>query len=240
MRQKGSGLWFIQGQQFQEWKNTQQSFLWLHGIPGCGKTVLCSSAIENVQTSQSDSTLVLYFYFDFSNSRKTSPEEMIRSLIDQLYHQRASSRKPLDELWGRCRPRQPSSEELCSTFRKMLELVGGAYILLDALDECREELRPKLLLWLEKIRELPINLLTTSRAEHDISSALRGSRHQGQVVDIRSSLVTEDIRAYIRWRVKPEKSKESPSIAHGFERWQRNTAVQDEIETKLMEKANGM
>lgn len=122
----------------------------------------------------------------------------------------------------------------------MLGSVGSAYILIDALDECREVLRPNLLSWLEHIRELPIHLLVTSRAEHDISSALHGSRHQGQVLDVRSTFVTEDIRAYIRWRIKPEKRKGSLSTVHGFERWRGNTAVQDEIETKLMEKANGM
>lgn len=35
-----TGNWFIQGSECQEWRDTPNSFLWLHGIPGCGKSVL--------------------------------------------------------------------------------------------------------------------------------------------------------------------------------------------------------
>jgi hypothetical protein len=39
-RQPDTGLWFINGDIFKSWKTSQQSFIWLYGIPGCGKTVL--------------------------------------------------------------------------------------------------------------------------------------------------------------------------------------------------------
>ena len=39
-RQADTGLWFVHGEDFAHWKDDQASFLWLHGIPGCGKTVL--------------------------------------------------------------------------------------------------------------------------------------------------------------------------------------------------------
>jgi len=35
-----TGNWFIQGKDYSQWKETPSSFLWLHGIPGCGKTIL--------------------------------------------------------------------------------------------------------------------------------------------------------------------------------------------------------
>ncbi len=39
-RQTGTGLWFLHGDDFAHWKNDKESYVWLYGIPGCGKTVL--------------------------------------------------------------------------------------------------------------------------------------------------------------------------------------------------------
>lgn len=35
-----TGKWFICGREYSHWKETPQSFLWIHGIAGCGKTVM--------------------------------------------------------------------------------------------------------------------------------------------------------------------------------------------------------
>lgn len=35
-----TGKWFICGKEYSHWKETPQSFLWIHGIAGCGKTIL--------------------------------------------------------------------------------------------------------------------------------------------------------------------------------------------------------
>ena len=39
-REPHTGNWFIKGSRYKEWRDTPGSFLWLHGIPGCGKTIL--------------------------------------------------------------------------------------------------------------------------------------------------------------------------------------------------------
>ncbi|KAI9729156.1 MAG: hypothetical protein M1834_007063 [Cirrosporium novae-zelandiae] len=49
-RKSGTGTWFIQSQEFEDWKLKKSPFLWLHGIPGCGKTVLSSTVIEEIRT----------------------------------------------------------------------------------------------------------------------------------------------------------------------------------------------
>ena len=38
-RQEGTGLWFIRSKEFENWKIKPGSMLWLHGIPGCGKSL---------------------------------------------------------------------------------------------------------------------------------------------------------------------------------------------------------
>jgi hypothetical protein len=39
-RESQTGNWFINGKDYSQWEKTPGSFLWLYGIPGCGKTIL--------------------------------------------------------------------------------------------------------------------------------------------------------------------------------------------------------
>jgi DNA replication protein DnaC len=47
-RHHGSGQWFLEGKAYSAWKKEDNSFLWLYGIPGCGKTILSSIIIEDL------------------------------------------------------------------------------------------------------------------------------------------------------------------------------------------------
>src|SRR5947209_7612016 len=137
-RQEGSGLWFLQIDAFAKWKKTQNSFLWLYGIPGCGKTILSSTIIEDLEKTLRRQSL-LYFYFDFSDTNKQTLESMVRSLTSQLYSKCGGASKEFDSLFSSCEygRRQPSCESLCKAFLHMTELVKEVWIVLDALDECR-------------------------------------------------------------------------------------------------------
>lgn len=44
-RREGTGSWFLQGQALKEWKEKPCARMWLHGLSGCGKTILSSSII---------------------------------------------------------------------------------------------------------------------------------------------------------------------------------------------------
>ena len=71
-RQDATGLWFLESDQYTEWKTDAASFLWLYGIPGCGKTILSSTILQNVlQHCDSDpGKAVAYFFFDFHDMQK--------------------------------------------------------------------------------------------------------------------------------------------------------------------------
>lgn len=51
-RHPGSGQWFIQSAAYSAWKLEQYSFLWLFGMPACGKNILSCIIIEDLQRSQ--------------------------------------------------------------------------------------------------------------------------------------------------------------------------------------------
>ena len=44
-RHPGTGTWLVKSPIFTTWLARDNSFLWLNGFAGCGKSVLCSTAI---------------------------------------------------------------------------------------------------------------------------------------------------------------------------------------------------
>jgi hypothetical protein len=46
--QPTTGEWFLESEQFVSWKEGRISCLWLHGIPGTWKTILCSTIIDHI------------------------------------------------------------------------------------------------------------------------------------------------------------------------------------------------
>jgi len=237
-RHEGSGLWFLQSNAFTKWKTGRNSFLWLYGIPGCGKTILSSTIIKHLNSTLS-SQPILYFYFDFSDTGKQTLESMIRSFIIQLSYKHEDAWKQLDTLFSSCEDgrRQPSRESLCGVFLRMTEHFKELWIVLDALDECYTRKGPPtegLLLWMKELlasKQRNTHLLMTSRSEQDITSGVREFAHNNDIVPIQSDQITADIRAYVRTRVRQDKS---------FKRWRPRPDVQREIEIRLIEKANGM
>ncbi|KAF8459969.1 hypothetical protein DFH94DRAFT_849315, partial [Russula ochroleuca] len=67
---KGTATWFFQGNIYNEWKSTP-SLLWIHGKPGSGKSILCSTIIEDIQVMcDAGQASMGYFYFDFRDISK--------------------------------------------------------------------------------------------------------------------------------------------------------------------------
>jgi hypothetical protein len=238
-RQEGTGLWLLQSSLFKKWHSQQHSFLWLHGIPGCGKTILSSTIIKHLVDTHPNQ-LLLYFYFDFTDAGKQTLDNLLRSLISQLYHKCKETQKLLDSLFSSCDNgrRQPTCESLSKVFLQMIEEVKEVYMVLDALDECRTRKGPLskgLLAWIRSFLDLEqrnVHLLVTSRPEHDIESVLRKlAQSDEDIVPIQSDLIEDDIRSYVHTRVR---------ASDGLKRWKSRPDVLNEIQSVLIEKAQGM
>ncbi|KAF3763163.1 hypothetical protein M406DRAFT_108504 [Cryphonectria parasitica EP155] len=237
-RHHGSGQWFVGSEEYSTWKAERNSFLWLHGIPGCGKTILSSTIVEDLQTTELCSSKLLYFYFDFNETQKQSVENAIRSLISQLYEKRQEARHHLDTLYSSCGngQRQPSNDSLQSTFQDMVQQADEVWVVLDALDECharRVDPNRGLLPWIQALRgtQMNIHLLVTSRPEQDIKSTVESWARNEEIIPIQSDGIADDIRAYVRARVRQHA---------GLSRWKSRPDVRGEIEDALLNKADGM
>jgi hypothetical protein len=194
---------------------------------------VCSSAIiqDVLQHCQSDSELaVVYFYFDFNDVEKQRHENLIRSLIVQLSMQSTNTPEALNTIYSRCQEgqQQPTTDALILTLQHMLVDFDQTFIILDALDECKE--REELLELLEKFVDWKLNgshILATSRREKDIEETLE-PLITGQIC-IQSAVVNADIQICLRERLQYD-----PKLR----KWP--VMVQKEIETTLMDGAHGM
>ena len=85
-----TGLWFVKGPMFMRWLRENNSFLWLTGFPGSGKSVLCSTAIQFTHRyRKSDPHVgIAFFYFTFRDDSKQDDSAMLRALLLQLSAQR--------------------------------------------------------------------------------------------------------------------------------------------------------
>ena len=230
--QATTGEWFTNSRDFAQWKTVPNSFLWLHGIPGSGKTILCSTIIQNIVDicQQQPSTIVAYFYFDFNEPNKQCADSLLRSLLIQISAQSPPLLQLLQTAYRKSQNEQQhfSFKAMSLLLRQMLKGLRQTYIIYDALDECRD--RDELHELITEIKEWNIgtlHMLATSRREKDIEDYLQ-SLVSCQVC-IQSAQVDADIQVFIAEKLATDpKLKKWPIEAKG------------EIETSLMAGANGM
>ncbi|KAJ1329892.1 ankyrin repeat domain-containing protein 50 [Microdochium nivale] len=230
----GTGQWLLQSDTYIKWKKERNSFLWLIGIPGCGKTVLSSSVVNELRHSTTSLSLV-YFYFSFNDIAKQSAKQAVQSLITQLYNSRTDLQKDVDTLFSSYNNggRQLDTASLFKLLHSMIEQAGEIWIVLDALDECGErndESAYGLFPWIKSLGNINSNvhLLVTSRPEQDIQAAFETWDRASEVIPLKSDLVSDDISAYIK--------EQTAAIT----RWRNRPDIREKIETTLVAKAGGM
>lgn len=235
-RQAETGLWLLQSHQFKRWREVAASRLWLYGIPGCGKTILSSTVVENLlQHCQNDTSMVtVYFYFDFNDALKQDPELMLRSLLSQLLQRLETIPTGLDALFSSCGngEQRPSLYALLEVAPEVIRQFTHAYIVLDALDECTQ--RPELMDMLGTVAGWPLtnmHLLMTSRKERDLELSLQSLVIKCDTLCLQRYVVDEDILRYVKQRLRDDQR---------LEKWSKDAGIKQEIETALMSGAQGM
>ncbi|KAF9873496.1 hypothetical protein CkaCkLH20_08955 [Colletotrichum karsti] len=238
-RHEGTGKWFLDNGEYSNWKTAPgSSSLWLHGFPGCGKTILISTIVQDLIHNDPCTDRCVYFYFDFNYASTTSFEHAIRSLVIQVYTKFPNAREPLDSLHSLFmqRAQQPGLEVLCKAFETMVQQTGEIWIVIDALDECKTgngAAKGRLLSWIKSVLNLPkstLHLIAASRPEADIELVLKDSTDYQ--VSIQSDLVSDDICSYIQGRLE----------CGGLDRWdpEEHDEARRKIESNLIKKSNGM
>lgn len=208
-RHAGTGQWFIQSAFFTTWLQQENSFLWLYGFAGCGKSVLCSTAILHTfrhQRSQAGSA-VAFFFFSFNNPSTQHASAALPALLLQLSAQITGLDADLIRLKDSYKMGTPPVPILMEYLRQAVARSCDVYILLDALDECPvEDSRADVLAMIQTMRQwsLPgLHVLVTSRDVPDIRDHMQSQGHNQdkEYVALKNDNVQEDIQKYVSYQV---------------------------------------
>lgn len=246
----GTGGWILKTPQFQSWLNKSDSekYLWCHGGPGAGKTILTymksfmpsafctliyfvrSLVIDEVSRSVNcDDTGIAYIYCDYADRGDQTVENMIASLTKQLSLRTASIPNPVRELYRQCNQgkSRPDLSKIMETLKLLCIEFKQVFIVLDALDECDEQARRSLLAQLEKL-------------DHSISRCFLTSRHHlldmgkryGKYPQIEINAKDQDIHQFLQIKIEEDEGLS--------DMMKRKQSLKDEVIGTITSKAMNM
>jgi ankyrin repeat protein len=145
---RGTCQWILQHEHFQKWRDSSSSnLLWVSADPGCGKSVLTKSLIDEDFRS-TESLTTCYFFFKEDNDEQRDISTALSALLHQLF-----SQKPI--LIGHAvSDYAANGDELLQSFPQLWNILisaaadpaaGQIVIILDALDECLESGRNQII-----------------------------------------------------------------------------------------------
>jgi hypothetical protein len=206
-------------------------------IAGAGKTKLVSKVVDSLTNRPHDQALAYFYCFRGDESRR-QPENVLRSLVRQLSVRKEEStitlQKPLVQLY-----REKEAEAFASgaiTFdesEKLLLQLFKAYshttLVLDALDECDQDLRGRLIQVFERLINVSkkLKIFISSRRDDDIRLQLEKKANVG----ISATNNEEDISKFV-------------AVAIANDRPNRRRPIEDDLQNDIMrvllEKSGGM
>ncbi|KAJ5614152.1 hypothetical protein N7528_007806 [Penicillium herquei] len=178
--------WFLQHQDFLDWKDStqQNSLLWVSADPGCGKSVLAKSLVEN-ELKSTDSRTTCYFFFKDDNDVQKTLTSALCALLHQLFGQKPWLIKHALPDFSK------EGKKLSGITSKLWDILIQASLdpaasevihIIDALDECEKTSRRQLLSSLShlfenqstnQLRDGKLKFLVTSRPYFDIERSFR-------------------------------------------------------------------
>jgi hypothetical protein len=153
---------------------------------------------------------ILYFFFDFNDPSKQKVEDLLRSLILQLAAQCESTVTFLQALYSenQAQPNKvaPPVRTWTEVLLKLLRKQNDCYIIIDALDECVTlyELMEEVTLLLESAKPSVRWLFVSQPAVEIANWFMECAEYSVTKIEIRASVVDEDIRVYVRRRLETD------------------------------------
>lgn len=143
----GTCRWALDHPHYQGWlKNPNNDLLWISADPGCGKSVLSKSLIDNELASTSQRTTCYYFFKDNGQQDRLAPA--LCAVLHQLLSDQPQLMKHAIPAWEKNGDKVQG--EVAILWQILLDAVADdhardAICILDALDECRSEDRQDLI-----------------------------------------------------------------------------------------------
>jgi hypothetical protein len=185
-RLEGSGRWLLNKSTFSDWrKRSSSSVLWLHGIPGSGKTKLASLVVDEIKGKEH----IAYFYClrNPAEPHRAQCDKILANFVRQLAC--LTPRDPIlppvtehyeeaiegfvgfeDQVW--------TPAECVEVLVQLVDEYPAVTFVLDALDEVDQEDRQELLDALNRILQESnslVRVFISSRSNYDIALHLNGT-----------------------------------------------------------------
>ncbi len=240
-RLEGTCEWFLKHPIYQKWyQNNSLGWLWVTANPGCGKSVLARSLVDEFCEKVKEPR-TCYFFFKDDTEKNRSVNHALCAILHQLiYRDRALLRYAMDAYHSNGKQLPDLIEPLWKILLSILEALQEPVIcILDALDECSESSRIVLIqklaaLFSNEPNSPKLKVLMTSRPNtvvenaiwdhgiNPVSIQLTGER------EVESQAISEEIDVYI-----------AAKIRH-FKELREYRGINDEAHETLHEKLRGI
>ncbi|KAK6349380.1 hypothetical protein TWF696_005668 [Orbilia brochopaga] len=218
-RVTGTCQWFLRNRNYLSWlENKRSSLLWVSADPGCGKSVLAASLLRH-ELAKTQTRTTCYFFFKDDDIERRSAANAVSAILHQLFSQKKSLR-------------EYAMAEYTDKGSKLVEQVGllweiltraasdqGAgeiVCVLDALDECEESQRIRIINLLKDYYSDPnhsarLKFLVTSRPYFDIERGFKRLTNDFPTIRLsaeeETAAISREIDLVIKYRVDDIKTE---------------------------------
>ncbi|KAH7139225.1 hypothetical protein B0J11DRAFT_564044 [Dendryphion nanum] len=225
----GTAEWVCRMPEWTDWIEARFRCLWIHGIPGAGKTVLISHLIKQLKCHRhnpSSTKVALVYYYCYYGRNQDEAAPFLRWLLNQLCRQSNVVPKSLYKLYKA--GTEATVAEILLVVLEMIVHFDKIYVVIDALDESSP--RGKLLDVIHKLATnkncAKIQTLVSSREYPEIEKVLNTF---ATPVSMDNEFVRQDIRLCVHSLLRSK---------NAFRHWP--ITLFDEVEEALSTGAQGM
>jgi ankyrin repeat protein len=174
---EGTCKWFLGCEDFRGWKESENAILFCPGIPGAGKTMLSSivvNELDKLRLSEKGGVTkaaILMLYCKWDDSHSQSISGLLASLVKQIAQRYGVFWEGTSEMFSKHSKAgtSPGSDEYMSALNSELRHFPKTFIVVDGLDELRDEKSRLVLLETLTSLEAKVNIMVTSRPVDNIT-----------------------------------------------------------------------
>ncbi|KAG9654291.1 purine and uridine phosphorylase, partial [Aureobasidium melanogenum] len=209
-RVKGTCQWALIHPQYQRWNESDTNdLLWISADPGCGKSVLSKSLVDEKLMSDTAGSTICYFFFK-DNDEQNSLATGLCALLHQLFQHQPHFLQHAVPAWHN--DGSKLQQETDKLWRILLAATSDAaahntICVLDALDECKEADRSNLIAKLARFhnsaavsqhpRQSWLKFIVTSRPYDDIQRGFQDIPPSLPAIRLRGEEENDQIRVEI-------------------------------------------